>query len=251
VDVTQSCPWIDRVFVYPHARVRLNFFRVTRWSGEPHAVEHERLAWQPPHAVDVEPMLPANGPVLAGLSLPPEYAISQVHELGREVFMSRLARRLQEGLRLIQLREPRLSRGEFEQFAEQAIQLAHAAGARVLINGDVDLALRLSADGVHLAARRVAVLARRPDLPLVGASCHDAGELRAAEALGADFAVLGPVHPTPTHPGSSVLGWHGFARAVRGTAIPVYALGGVISSDVEIACSHGAHGIAMIRGAWQ
>lgn len=250
VEVTRSCPWIERVFVYPHATVRLHFFRVTGWCGEVLALEHEGLSWEPPQSVRVEPMLPANGPVLAGLALPNEYAISQARELGADEFMSRLARRLAEGLRLVQLREPQLGRDEFERLACRVIALAHEAGARVLINGDIELARRVHADGVHLAARQVRALAQRPDLPLAGASCHDAAELRAAEALGADFAVLGPVKPTPTHPGAVVLGWEGFERVARGTAIPVYALGGVVRSDLDLACSRGAHGVAMIRGAW-
>jgi 8-oxo-dGTP diphosphatase len=90
---------------------------------------------------------------------------------------------------------------------------------------------------------------RRPHAR-AGASCHSAGELRSAERLGADFAVLGPVQPTPTHPGARTLGWPGFEREARGASIPVYALGGVAQPDLETAWRHGAHGIAMLRGAW-
>jgi 8-oxo-dGTP diphosphatase len=86
---------------------------------------------------------------------------------------------------------------------------------------------------------------------LVGASCHDTAELRAAEALGADFAVLGPVQATPSHPDSRPLGWNDFEALVRGSAIPVYALGGVMRSDLDRARARGAHGIAMVRGAWR
>jgi 8-oxo-dGTP diphosphatase len=90
----------------------------------------------------------------------------------------------------------------------------------------------------------------RPDCGLVGASCHSADELRRAEALGADFAVLGPVLPTPTHPGTPVLGWAGFRRHASEARIPVFALGGLRESDRGDALDSGAHGLAMIRGAW-
>ncbi len=48
VVVETAYPWITRVFTYPHATVRLNFFRVTWWRGEPHPREHQAIAWQPP-----------------------------------------------------------------------------------------------------------------------------------------------------------------------------------------------------------
>jgi 8-oxo-dGTP diphosphatase len=71
-----------------------------------------------------------------------------------------------------------------------------------------------------------------------------------AERLGADFAVLGPVRKTPSHPDAAPLGWEGFRALSEGAALPVYALGGVISFDLEQALACGAHGIAMVRGAW-
>ena len=68
--------------------------------------------------------------------------------------------------------------------------------------------------------------------------------------LQLDFAVLGPVKPTRSHPGAPVLGWDGFARIARGASIPVYAIGGLRRSDLEPAWRAGAHGVAMISGAW-
>jgi 8-oxo-dGTP diphosphatase len=154
-------------------------------------------------------------------------------------------------LRLLQMREPGMERGAFEQLVAQVLTLARSVGARVLVSSDIALARSLGADGVHLPARQLLQLKARPDLPLVAASCHDAVELRAAETLGADFAVLGPVKPTPTHPDASTLGWNGFEQTARNAAVPVYALGGINPDEMKTAWSHGAHGIAMLRGAWE
>jgi 8-oxo-dGTP diphosphatase len=76
-------------------------------------------------------------------------------------------------------------------------------------------------------------------------------ELGHAMAIGLDFAVLGPVQATPTHPGASLLGWEGFRRIVQGASIPVYAIGGLGPQDMDRARAAGAHGLAMIRGAWR
>jgi 8-oxo-dGTP diphosphatase len=120
----------------------------------------------------------------------------------------------------------------------------------VLVNSDAALARDAGAHGVHLTARQVADAVERPALEWVAASCHSAAELRKAEALGVDFAVLGPVATTPTHPGVPTLGWSGFEANARDASIPVFALGGVRRTDLERAWSCGAHGVAMIRGAW-
>src|SRR5262249_56458510 len=84
VEIERADPWVTRVFVYPHATVRLHFYRVDSWSGELRALEHDAIAWQHPDATDLVPMLPANGPVLRALSLPDEYAITRIGELGEE-----------------------------------------------------------------------------------------------------------------------------------------------------------------------
>ena len=138
----------------------------------------------------------------------------------------------------------------FAVYAREIVTRAHAAGAKVLINGDAVLAQCCGADGVHLTSRQILELTSRPDLPLVGASCHSAEELRRAEALGADFAVLGPVLPTPTHPDAPLLGWTGFSAIVADARIPVFALGGLQEVNRTEALAGGAHGLAMIRGAW-
>jgi 8-oxo-dGTP diphosphatase len=93
-------------------------------------------------------------------------------------------------------------------------------------------------------------LTERPATDWCAASCHNVEELRRAEALGCDFAVLSPVLPTRSHPGAPHLGWEGFAAVAAGATIPVYALGGLKLEDMLTAWQHGAHGLALLRQAW-
>jgi len=260
IEVETAYPWITRVFTYPHATVRLNFFRVTAWHGELHPHEGQAFAWQinPPQLPfakkggrhGVIPILPANAPALRALELPSLYAISNVQELGEEEFMQRLETALRKGLRLVQLREKHLSRDELRALALRVMKLAHAHGARVLLNADVELAQEVGADGVQLTAAQLAGLHERPAVDWCAASCHNAAELRRAEALGCDFAVLSPVLPTQSHPGAPHLGWKNFSAIAAGSSIPVYALGGLTHDDMQTAWQHGAHGIALLRQAW-
>lgn len=250
ITVKTAYPWLTRIFAYPHATVRLNFFRVSEWGGELHPHEGQQFSWQLPTGVMVDPVLPANAPILRALELPALYAISNAAELGVEAFMASLQARLDTGLQLVQLREKDISPAALRELAQRVVTLAHARGAKVLINGDAALAREVGADGVHLSAIQLAGLTERPITGWCAASCHNTAELRRAEALGCDFAVLSPVLPTRSHPGALHLGWEGFADIAAGSTIPVYALGGLRREDMRTAWQHGAHGIAMLRQAW-
>ena len=266
IAVETAYPWITRVFTYPHATVRLSFFRVTAWSGELHPREGQQFAWQcnpsqPPFckggsrgdsasSISVSPILPANVPILRALELPPLYAISNAAELGVEGFLRRLEIALSNGLRLVQLREKNLARDELRELARRVVGLAHAHGAKVLLNGDVELAQEVGADGVQLTGTQLVQLSERPAVDWCAASCHSAEELRRAEALGCDFVLLSPVLPTKSHPGAPHLGWESFAAIAAGSSIPVYALGGLQLGNMETAWQHGAHGVALLRQAW-
>ena len=250
IAVQTAYPWLTRIFTYPHATVRLNFFCVTAWSGELHPHEGQQFSWQYPTRVLVNPILPANEPILRALQLPTLYAISNAAELGIEPFLTRLQARLDTGLRLVQLREKDLSQNELRSLAQRVAAMAHACGARVLLNGDVALAQGVGADGVHLTSSQLAELKERPAIDWCAASCHNAEELRRAEALGCDIALLSPVLPTQSHPGAPHLGWDNFAAIAAGASIPVYALGGLKLEDMQTAWQHGAHGISLLRQAW-
>jgi 8-oxo-dGTP diphosphatase len=252
IDVRQAYPWINRAFDYEHARVMLRFFRVTAWTGMPHPHEgQEQLAWvHDAAAPDVAPILPANGPILKGLSLPLVYGISAAVELGTDEFLQRLEVALGRGLRLVQLREKDLPPDDLARLAGEVAGRCRAHEARLIVNGDADLAIRLQA-GVHLTSRQLMALAARPDLDWVGASCHDAAELARAAELELDFVVLGPVLPTTSHPGAPALGWERFGELIADYPLPVFALGGLSPADLETARRLGAHGIALKSGAWR
>jgi len=250
IAVERAHPWLTRDFDYAHAAVRLRFYRVVAWSGTLHGRENQHFSWQSPGAISVDPVLPANAPILRALTLPPLYGITNAHELGRPEFMRRLERALNRGLRLVQVREKELSGKELRDFAAEVIAMAHARNARVLLNSDVVLAREVGADGVHLSSAQLARLDQRPALDLVGASCHNANELACAARLGTDLAVLGPVAPTPSHPWAAGMGWEQFAELIKDCRLPVYALGGLRASDLETAWGRGAHGVSMMRGAW-
>ena len=252
IDVRHATPWIVREHVYEHAHVRLHFFRVDEWRGEIKDHVHAALEWQQPGATTVAPMLPANAPVLAALALPGFYGITHAQEIGVERQLALLDRALGRGLRLVQVREPGLPAAERERFTAEALRLCRRHGARLLVNGDLALARALAADGVHLNAQQLMALTERPaGMPLAAASCHDRAELTRAAELGLDFAVLGPVQATASHPGQPGLGWPALANLLSGCRLPVYGIGGLGRQDLAAARAAAAHGVAAIRAAWE
>jgi 8-oxo-dGTP diphosphatase len=253
VTPTRAARWLTRVYAYPHATVRLNFFRVWDWTGEPQPREGQTLAWFTPAGAPPSPLLPANFPILAALALPPVLGISQAEALGVEPFLARLDSALAAGLGVVQVRDKGLATRA--DLARATLARTRAVGAKAVFNGDLDSALALGMDGVHLDAAHAAALRERPpasraDGFLLGVSCHDAAELAHAAALDADYALLSPVLPTASHPGAPTLGWARFTELAAASAVPVYALGGLTPADLDTARQHGAHGIALLRGAW-
>ena len=252
ITVTACSPWLTRVFTYPHATVRLNFWRVTAWEGEigiTAPLEHSAVDWLPiGQPATVAPILPANDPILKALSLPTTMAITNAEVEGTERQLERLEEALQAGLRLIQVRDKGWPPAQRLWFAEAVTRLARSHGALVVINDDADIARRVGADGLHLSAASLAKCHARPDFTWVGASCHSADEIRRAGELGLDYALLGPVLPTPTHPETAGLGWTEFAHLAAGNALPVFALGGMKREMLTEAQNQGAHGIALMRG---
>ena len=254
ITVTAMTPWITRHFIYPHARVEIRFFRVTAWTGELHLHEHTGTAWLKTGAMagakdlaemPVSPVLPANTPILRALALPSVYALTNAGELGAAHEITRIERARPP---LVQIREKTLSDQERSDFAREVVALAHSYGGHVLINGSLEDALAVGADGVHLTSAALLACEKRPDMPLVFASCHTPGEMLKATSLGLDAVVVSPVKKTLTHPGQTPLGWATLADWLTGYSIPVYALGGMKASDVLEAQALGAQGVAMMRG---
>ena len=250
IGVLRAAPWLVQRYDYPHAHVELNFFRVFAWRGEPVGRDGQAIVWQRPGAFDVTPLLPANAAILRALELPSVYGISMAEDLGEEVFLQRARQALAGGLRLIELREKSWPIERLQRLAEQLLPLTRAAGARVLLNGEATLARRLGCAGVHWTSAALHGATGRPTGMLCAASCHNGAELARAAELALDFAVLGPVAPTPSHPGLPPLGWPRVAALLRATPLPVYALGGLKHSDLDTAIANGAHGIALRRAAW-
>jgi len=252
IEVIVGAPVIGVPHRYPHKRLYLDVRRIASYRGTPKGLDGQALIWTPPQKLGSHPMPAADLPVTAALQQPDRYLITPAPEADLDRWLTNLQRALDAGVRRVQLR----ARGwtdapAWADLCTRAVVSCRAVGAEVLVNGDIALASALGI-GVHLRAAQLTELRERP-LPtaqLVAASCHDLEELKQAIRLGCDFAVLGPVHATDSHPGAQGIGWAGFAAMREHSVLPLYAIGGLAPADIPVSRRHGAQGIAAIRALW-
>lgn len=252
IEIHHASPFVQVRHIYPELDVLLDVWQVAGYTGTPHGRESQEMRWADIRRLDPRDFPAADRPVLRRLQLPRLYVLSDARRFGEKEFATRLQAVLRAGARLVQLREPHMDRASFCAYARRLAGICHRFDARLLVNTDPSWLSECEADGVHLNSRRLMQLNERPGAGeyWVAASCHDAAELGKAQALGADFAVLGPVRQTASHPDSPILGWSRFEELLRPLALPVYAIGGMHDADLAHALGCGAQGVAMIGGLW-
>ncbi|MBI3772323.1 MAG: Nudix family hydrolase [Gammaproteobacteria bacterium] len=252
INIEQARPLIRVQHRYPERAVLLDVWRVDRFRGRPEGREGQAIAWLTPEELPSRAFPAANVPIIAAARLPDRYLITP--EPGDiPAFLDQLQQAIpRHSLRLVQLRAKSLAPAEYRNLASKVIELCHAQNVKLLLNAEPGWVEELGADGVHLTAERLRQWHQRP-LPSnywVAASCHNAQELLHAASIGVDFAVLGPVQTTASHPEITPLGWNQFRSLVDAVPMPVYALGGLHVEDLKTAFNYGAQGIAAIRGLW-
>ena len=251
IDVDVGAPLIDVPQQVPRRRLRLDVRRIAAWRGTPRGYEGQALAWVPPERLVRYDMPAPDRPVVAALLQPDHCLVTPAPGDDDAAWLAALDGALKAGVRRVQFRMPGVGRARRRHLLANAALRCDAAGAQLLVNGDLDLACELGL-GLHLRAAQLREHTRRPvsaDVPL-SASCHDGEELQLADALGCDFVLIGPVRPTPTHPDHGGIGWARFEALRERTALPIYAIGGMAPEDIAEARAHGGQGIAAIRGLW-
>lgn len=238
-------PWVVYEHAFPTKRVRLHFFRVSGWDGDPRGCEGQRLAWVDPSSPSVAPVLPSNDRVLSALGLPRLCAVLDATDYGGpEGVLAVVPSLLGGGVRLLRLCATQMTPDQRMTLARRVAAAARPYGARVLLDGSALTASRAGVDGMHAARAELHRLRARPQTPLWSATCHDGADLAHAAALGADLAVLSPVLACSQAPPRPLLGWEGFAQLARSSPIPVYAQGGLSPDCLDRAIGAGAAGIA-------
>lgn len=153
------------------------------------------------------------------------------------------------GISLIQLREKDLSRADFTSMAAGARRMTADAGALLIINDMLDVALEIGADGVHLGLGDFPVSEARKLAPelIIGASTHSVEEALAAQEAGASYINIGPLFPTKTKEWKSeFLGMDGLKRISEVARIPFTVMGGIKKHHIPELKAAGAGIVAVV-----
>ena len=160
-----------------------------------------------------------------------------------------VARAVEGGVEVVHLREKDLPPKELYHLAAR-LRKVTLGRALLIINDRIDIALAISADGVHLPGDSVPTYVAKKlgaDRLIVGRSVHSVEEALEAEAEEADYVILGTIYKSASHPGLRPAGL-GLVREVReAVGLPVYAIGGIDASNAAEVVAAGADGIAVIR----
>ena len=158
------------------------------------------------------------------------------------------------GVTLIQLREKGLSTRALTSLAHEARRLTRAAGALLIINDRLDVALATDADGVHLGQDDLPIREARELAPLmiIGASSHNAEEAVEAEHAGASYVNIGPLFPTQTKDWTGdFLGVEGLQAVAPHVSIPFTVMGGIKQAHIPELVAAGARTIALVTAVTQ
>jgi thiamine-phosphate pyrophosphorylase len=122
--------------------------------------------------------------------------------------------------------------------------------ATFVVNDDVQAAIALGADGVHLGRDDPGAETAIAEGLLLGTSASSVDEAKAGEALGAAYIGAGPVWETPTKPDADPpIGLDGLAEICDAVSVPVIAIGGVDAHNAAECIAAGAYGVAVVRAA--
>jgi thiamine-phosphate diphosphorylase len=177
------------------------------------------------------------------------YPITDVKASGLS-HAEQVARLIEGGATLIQLREKRLSPREFFKDATEALDIARSHGVQIIINDRVDIALALGADGVHLGQNDLPPEAARNllgNVAVIGYSVHSATQAQAAVGMPIDYLGIGPVFPTLTKENPDPVVGVTELREIREIAkIPLVAIGGITPDNASKVLEAEVDAVAMI-----
>lgn len=153
------------------------------------------------------------------------------------------------GVRFIQYREKQLSKRESYKVALQLREITRKYNAVLIINDDIDIALAVDADGIHLGQEDFPVQAARKilgDDKIIGLSTHSLKHAEEAQGSGADYIAIGPIFRSTTKDVREPLGVDIIKEIRKISRLPVITIGGINEDNIADVMKAGADGAAVI-----
>jgi 8-oxo-dGTP diphosphatase len=234
----------------PGGRISISFYAARSFSGIPWPRDRQTLAWCRPCELTARSWLPADQPLVDALAAGPWCGLTpRLDPPDPDRIAAGFARAVSQGVGFFVIRK---TPGSLWTAVEKEPLRAWARRFGVRVAFGHPGGAWEGEEGLHLTAESARCLHSRP-VPhriRLGVSCHDPREIGQANRLGADYLFLGPLRPTPSHPGSPGLGWERWSESAGHALCPVYAIGGLGPDDLVAVRRAGGFGLAAIRAFW-
>ena len=177
------------------------------------------------------------------------YAVTDRHWLDGRKLIDVVRESLDGGVTMLQLREKALAEEKFLEEARELQALCRERHVPFIVNDNVDIAKAMDADGVHVGQDDMEALDVRAKLgpdKIIGVSCKTVEEALKAQARGADYLGVGAVFPTDTKLDASEVSFDRLKEICAAVDIPVVAIGGIKTANVEQLAGSGIDGVAVV-----
>lgn len=181
------------------------------------------------------------------------YAVTDRSWVGDRSFLEQIEDSLKGGITLLQLREKNLSREKFLKEAQEVKKLTDQYGVPLIINDDVEIALRADAAGVHVGQKDMEAGEARKKLgadKILGVSCRTVEDAKRAEEMGADYLGVGAMFATSTKTEAEVITKERLMDICQAVSIPIVAIGGIKEENMKALKGSGISGVAVISGIY-
>lgn len=252
IEVSTAVPLIQIPYRYPECDVLLDVFIVHEYSGTITSNEDQEIIWKSLNSLNDLDFPDANFGIFRALRLPKLFPVTPDYTLDINFMHNFDSVVASDEIEVIQLRSHNLSDEEYISLAKDCADLCAKNNKKLILNREIIFHERIPFSGMHFTSRGLLSLSNRPlgVEYLVGASCHNVEEIEKANHLKLDYIFVGAVLEKIQDEKQETLGWEGFARLVKDSEIPAYAIGGVSANDISASIHSGGQGIAAIRSTW-
>ena len=177
------------------------------------------------------------------------YAVTDRAWVGKQTLLEQIEDALKGGATIVQLREKKMDEDSFVEEAIRVRELCHKYNVPLIINDNVEVALKIRADGVHVGIEDAPVAEIRKRVStdfIIGATCKTVEQAKIAEAAGADYMGVGAVFPSPTKTNAVRITNEQLREIVSSVSIPAVAIGGISYENVCEIKGSSVSGVAVV-----
>ena len=182
------------------------------------------------------------------------YLVTNRYQDSLENFLEKVETACRSGVTIIQLREKNLTTNQYYQLAKQVKEITDAYQVPLIIDDRLDVCLAVDAAGLHIGDDELPVSVARKVLgseKILGVTAKTVKRALEAETSGADYLGTGAIFPTTTKENAPITLISTLKTICQTVAIPVVAIGGLTSENIDQLIGTGIAGVAVVRDLMQ